>query len=519
MVSKYLLTTFGCKVNQYESQQIREVVESLGLRRVRQGEVPDIAIVNTCAVTSNASRKNRQAIRRLSRRGCTQVFVVGCGATADSNQLNSLDGVAAVLGHDTDVCTELRGLIESLLCLNNPLSYFNSIPVHQRSNVHKDEVWMIPDTPMPSHRDSTIRTPLEPIKIISTSLPIVKEQESLVTSIGHFSGHQRAFLKVQDGCDAFCTYCIIPQLRPKLRSKPIEIAVSEAKSLVQNGHKEIIITGIFLGAYGRDTAIRKRFSRKSPPLARLVEALSRVEGLERLRISSLEPGDVDETFLGVLAESQTCVPHLHLPLQSGSESILRKMNRQYDRAQFYEMIDRVNSMLDRPAISTDIIVGFPGETDADFEDSLQVARDVGFCKIHAFPFSPRQRTAAARWQKEFVHPTIVRERMHRLAEVEKKSSLAFRQQFVGEVERVIVERSSNENKIDGFDACIYHGRADRYFEIHFEADENVRAGDLVSLRIDRVTPTRTHGAMINSETNQTNDYPLHVISNYEHLKN
>jgi threonylcarbamoyladenosine tRNA methylthiotransferase MtaB len=326
--------------------------------------------------------------------------------------------------------------------------------------------------------------------------------------ITSFAGHQRAFLKVQDGCDAFCSYCIIPRLRPWPRSKPIKVAVAEARDLVRAGHKEIVVTGVFLGAYGRETAVRRRWARQGSPLAALVDALARVEGLRRLRLSSLEPGDVDEALLEELSAHKNCVPHLHLPLQSGSASILRRMNRQYTVAAFVEMIQRVRAALDRPAVSTDIIVGFPGETERDFEASIDIARRVEFCKIHAFPFSPRDQTVAARWRRDFVHPNVVRDRMRRLAEVERECSFRFRRRFVGQVERVIVEESGTlDGQTDEWHN-VRHGRSDRYFKVHFETDE-VRPGDLVSVRIDRVTPTRTHGRCLDASADS---HPLHVTS-------
>jgi len=312
-----------------------------------------------------------------------------------------------------------------------------------------------------------------------------------VGRIESFAGHQRAFLKVQDGCDAHCTYCIIPRLRSRLRSKPVEVAVAEARGLVRAGHREIVLTGIFLGAYGRTTAIRRRFPPGRSPLAVLVEALAEVEGLERLRLSSLEPGDVDGDLLEVLAGHPTCVPHLHLPLQSGSAAILRRMNRQYSRDAFGRMVERVRAALDRPSITTDIIVGFPGETEADFGATLEIARFAEFCKIHAFRFSPREGTAAARWEREFVPSAIVAERMARLAEVEGEASLAYRRRLLGLTERVIVE-PQRRNFVQG---RLRHGCSDRYFSIHFEASD-VRTGDLVRVRIDRVTATRTHGTHI-----------------------
>jgi len=497
MVGKYLLATLGCKVNQYESQQIRELIESCGLRPACPGDVPDIAVVNTCAVTGQASRKNRQTIRRVAQGGRTPVIVVGCGAAADAAQLGRLEGVTAVLGHDVNICAELRGLIvrqlESQPTYPAGDANHAAQATHDRPDAYRYDVSIRPDARNRGHQAWAPRSTSS--RDIITPVSDVKADGVLTTRIERFTGHQRAFLKVQDGCDASCTYCIIPRLRSRLRSKPIEVAVAETQDLIRSGHKEIIVTGIFLGAYGRDTTIRKRWGSRRSLLAALVAALAQVEGLRRLRLSSLEPGDVDGSLLDVLARHKTCVPHLHLPLQSGSADILRRMNRQYTRDQFIDMIDRVRAALNQPAITTDIIVGFPCESEEDFQASLEIARYAEFCKIHAFPFSPREKTAAARWQQDFVHPTVVRQRMRRLAEVERECSLSFRRRLLGEVERVIVEGSNKLDKQTSVRQHIRRGRADRYFEIHFEADD-VHAGDLVPVRIDRVTPTRTLGTYL-----------------------
>ena len=510
MAGKYLLTTLGCKVNQYESQQIRELMESFGLHAVQPGETADFAVVNTCAVTTTASRKNRQAVRAAARDPGTSVIVVGCGATADADRLAKLDGVTAVIGHQADVLSELRSLLTSRFA---PISPTQSDTTSKHRNISRNEVWIKPTDSTPQ-RSSILPLAFDASRrSIPPTLPIVKSPDTLAVQIESFRGRQRAFLKVQDGCDASCTYCIIPQLRPRLRSKPVAVVVAEAQTLVANGHKEIILTGIFLGAYGRETAIRKRFTSKGSPLAEMVRALAKVQGLHRLRLSSLEPGDVDDALLEVLATSGCCVPHLHLPLQSGSSRLLRRMNRQYTRDQYMDMVERVHRALDRPAISTDIIVGFPGETETDFQASIEVARSTGFCKIHAFPFSPRPGTAAARWSKTYVHSTEVRERMRRMAEVERECALDFRRRFIGEVERVIVEnpcgppddaggRQGRSTFQDGDSLSIYHGRADRYFEIHFESDAGHHAGDLVDVRVDRVTPTRTHGTAVEAPSRQ-----------------
>jgi threonylcarbamoyladenosine tRNA methylthiotransferase MtaB len=502
MAGKYLLTTLGCKVNQYESQQIRELVESLGMRPVSDDERPDITIVNTCAVTATAMRKSRQAIRRSG--ADTPVVVVGCGASAEPDHLRTLDGVEAVLGHHQDVAAELHKLLQNRADRpsdeTNSSSHSAAQEVGEPRKSGGKEVSIKPVGSKLTHRTRTPQLLSSPSRIIPADSGNVKAGEPLTGHIERFAGHQRAYLKVQDGCDAFCTFCTVPNLRPTLRSKPIDLAVEEARGLVAAGHREIVITGVFLGAYGRPTAVRRRFAPGKTPLTSLVEALASVEGLERLRLSSLEPGDVDDSLLELLAGQPNCVPHLHLPLQSGSDTILRRMHRQYTHDAYLAVVDRVRATLDRPALTTDVMVGFPGETEADFEASLSVARYAGFLKIHAFPFSPRPGTPAARRRTDFVAPDVLRDRMRRLASEEKECSHGFRQRLIGSVERVIIEGSTNglqtKERSCGQSGKNVHGRTDRYFEVHFKAGDDVQPGDLVAVRVDRITPSRTFGTML-----------------------
>ena len=499
MGGQYLLATLGCKVNQYESQLLRGVLETAGLRPADRPDTHTLAVVNTCAVTATASRKSRQIIRRLSNGGRIPVVVVGCGASAEPERIREIPGVAAVFGHDVDVCRELQEFLTqgpgSLLLAGNGATNVD------RPDEQKNEGCIRPGNTSGVRRTQTAHSDH------NYALPIVKKEHEFAERIDAFPGHQRAFVKVQDGCDAFCTYCIIPRLRPGVRFKPPETVAQEVRTLVRSGHKEVILTGIFLGAYARQTALRKRWDARSTPLADLIRLLAGIEGLERLRLSSLEPGDVNDSLLEVLGSDNPCVPHLHLPLQSGSPNVLRRMNRQYSVDDFVDMVSRVRSALDRPAITTDIIAGFPGETDDDFEATLELARHSRFCKIHSFPFSPRDGTAAAKWSGDFVHPSVIRERMKRLADVERSLSYAYRSEFVGKTERVIVEQSGkNEESVESLGDGMFqfaitpiaHGRSDRYFEIHFDP-MGARPGDVIHVKIDRVTPTRTHGTCIEAD--------------------
>ncbi len=519
MSRKYALWTLGCKVNQYESQQLRELLESAGFVEVDEGQSPDLAVVNTCAVTSNAARKSRQLIRRAASRGPTNVLVVGCYATAEAERIRRIEGVTHVVGHGEHLADGLARLLGGSASENvsspgtrqSPVATFDGTVGSLR--ISRDDRSTSASFPRP--RVSFPTTSGRPtggapfLNTIHHRRDDVKGDGEL-PPIHRFAGHQRAFLKVQDGCDAACTYCIIPQLRRRVRSKPICAAVEEVRRLVACGHREVVLTGVFLGAYGRQSARRHGWGTAPSPLASLVQAIASVPGLERLRLSSLEPGDLTAELVEVMSRSEPCVPHVHLPLQSGSDRILARMNRQYRVEAFLEAVTRVERALSRPAISADILVGFPGERESDFEQTLRVAHQVGFCKIHAFPFSPRAGTPAARWQKQFVPAGVIRERMQRLGELEAELALAFRGQFVGQVERVLVESAEADGRsspggVDegpgggrsGSGSAMLRlvGRADRYFEVAFCADRDL-TGQLVRVHIDRVTPARVFGTML-----------------------
>jgi threonylcarbamoyladenosine tRNA methylthiotransferase MtaB len=436
----FSVQTLGCKVNQYESEQMASLLRSQGWVE-SEPESADLRIVNTCSVTMEAAGKSRQAVRRAVRLPSvgerSQVVVAGCWATSDTEEARKIAGVDLVVTHKDDVAARLGELTGASISAT------------------------------PGKR----------------SLPL----------LNHRQPQQRAFLKIQDGCDAHCTYCIIPKLRPLLWSKPIEDLVTEARQLVEAGHVELVLTGIFLGAYGHETALRRRQDESTrAPLAEAIEALcEQVPGLRRVRLSSLEPGDLDDHLLEVLKSHEHLVPHFHLPLQSGSDELLRRMNRQYTRDDFLHLIDRLCAAFDRPALTTDIIVGFPGESEAAFAQTLDLVERSRFIHIHAFPYSPRPGTAAARWKDRFVSPAIANKRIDLLRQKAAQFSFDFRSTFVDQTVQLLVERNPEK---DG--SPFRHGRCERYFDVYFETQEAV-TGDLVEVRIDRVTPTRTFGTLLN----------------------
>jgi threonylcarbamoyladenosine tRNA methylthiotransferase MtaB len=322
-------------------------------------------------------------------------------------------------------------------------------------------------------------------------LPLVTPRRSAGT-------HVRCELKIQDGCDAHCSFCVIPKIRRTLRSKTIRDTVDEARRLVELGHLEIVLTGVFIGAYGHETALRRRQSRPGAnALADLLDAVAQVPGLLRVRLSSMEPGDMTPALLeAIVANRPVVVPHLHLPLQSGSDSILQRMNRQYRLGDYLQMIEAVNEALTDglpPAISTDIICGFPGETDKDFDKTIAVAQRVGFLHMHVFPFSPKRGTAAARWHGKFVHPTVTKARVRTLLAMESDPvdglSIRFRRRLLGRTVRVILEQGDH-----GEDDSMMTGRCDHYALIHLKTRH--RRGAAVSAEIIEVTPEQTRGRIV-----------------------
>ena len=302
-----------------------------------------------------------------------------------------------------------------------------------------------------------------------------------------FTGQTRAFLKVQDGCDGLCAYCIVPKARPTLSSKPVEDVLSEARSLIRAGHREIVVTGVFLGAYGRSTVRRRHWpDQPNQGLCQLLDQLARIPGLARIRVSSLEPGDITEALLEVFCRHKNIVPHLHLSLQSGSDKILKKMCRQYKAEDFLEITARVRRFLDRPALTTDIIVGFPGETEKDFQQTLTLAQKVGFSKTHVFAFSPRPGTAAARMPDK-IHGDIIQERSRVMRQVAAQLAHGFRTQFLGQTCEILIEDQSEQT----------YGRCERYFKVFLECTNTMPPNALVNVSLKDHCRDGVSGTLVN----------------------
>ncbi|MFP4104876.1 MAG: MiaB/RimO family radical SAM methylthiotransferase [Phycisphaerae bacterium] len=489
---RFAQTTLGCKVNQYDSNAIAEILRGLGFSSATEGESAGLAVINTCCITHVAMRKSRQAIRRVVRRsGADSLIVAGCYGDYDAQQLarsvESLHippGRVLVCGHHDDLAETISRFARSLLAggATSATARTANEPAGCGGDKGYEPSMQASASPVgtdayPGRSPHTIRA--RRIRAVKEKTPAA----SGLPPISEFEGRQRAFVKIQDGCDAFCTYCIVPFTRARVYSRPADEIVRECRTLIETGHREIVLCGVFLGAYGRDTTLRRNWDGSADQLPDLLARVGQMDGLWRVRLSSLEPADVTGRLLDVARRLPTFAPHVHLPLQSGSERILKKMNRQYSADDFRRSVRRIRDAFDRPAVTADVIVGFPEETEEDFRQTLEMAREAGFSKIHAFPFSPREGTAAWGRKDRMPDPQTVRARMDRLAELEAELSIEYRRQFVGEQVEGIVEESAGA---DGSRIAM----TDRYLTVAFNppaGEESELTGLPVRLRIIRLT--------------------------------
>ncbi len=383
--------TLGCKVNQYETQFVREGLLSLGYRDAVGDEPADLCIVNTCTVTGEGDAKSRQAIRRLHRRNPTaRIVVMGCYATRAPEEIAALPGVAEVITDKRELPDWLRriGVVD------------------------------VPD------------------------------------GISEFGGRHRAYVKVQDGCLLRCSYCIIPLVRPVPHSRDPGSIEREVARLVERGYREIVLTGVHLGHYGVESNRRKPKSQWLR-LSHLLERLVELPGQFRLRLSSIEATEVTRELIDILAARPDRIcPHIHLCMQSGSDRVLRRMRRRWSARMFVDRCRLLQERLDHPALTTDWMVGFPGETEEDFDASCQVARQVGFAKCHIFPFSPRRGTPAAEMTGQ-ISGDVKRARVARAAALERRLRESYWDSLVGRRVQVLLEGPAREGSGLAGTCCRY----------------------------------------------------------------
>lgn len=410
--------TLGCKVNSYETEAIRGMFEASGYRVVDFMDVADIYVVNTCTVTNIADRKSRQMLHQARKRNPNAVIVaVGCYVQSAKDDLLKDGSADLVVGNNKK--TEIVKLVEDYLAENT------------------SSVNMIID--IGAERE------FEELSVLSTV------------------DKTRAFIKIQDGCNRFCSYCIIPYVRGRVRSRNEDDIISEAGRLAESGYKEIVLTGIHISSYGTDRLDNAEDVYRIMPLASLIKAIGRIPGIERIRLGSLEPRIITEDFVKMLKETPKLCPHFHLSLQSGSASVLKRMNRRYTPEEYEDRVRLLRRYYDDPAITTDVIVGFPGETEEEFGETLDFVQRIGFSAIHVFKYSKRAGTKAAE-MKDQLSEDVKHRRSNMLISAAKRMSKDYRAGFVGRIEKVLVEE---EEVIDG--TKYYVGHNERYLKLAVEA--------------------------------------------------
>ena len=402
---KFYIHTLGCKVNTYESEVIRNNLIKNNFVLANENEKADIYIINTCTVTNNASNKSKKMINHYRKINPNAIIVV-CGCYSQYIKGN-IDNADIIIGNKDK--SKIVDLIQEYIKTNNKVNRIYDMNKEKFEDMYLD----------------------------------------------NFESKTRAFVKIQDGCNNFCSYCIIPYVRGNIRSKNIDDAYNEISRLVNLGHKEIVLTGIHTGHYGKDI---------DSSLTCLLKKISDIKGLERIRISSIEITELDDEFLEELKNNKLIVDHLHVPLQAGSDTILKKMNRKYDTKYYYDKIQKIRSIRPNISITTDIIVGFPSESLDEFNQTVGFSKKIGFTKIHVFPFSKRQGTPAANMPEQITNEEKKR-RVHVLTQVSEELSEIYRQKFIGKNMKVLFE-----NKKDDY----YIGHTSNYLEVKIKSDKDLR---------------------------------------------
>ena len=420
-MKKAAFMTLGCKVNQYETETMEGLFRQAGYEVVPFSERADVYIVNTCSVTSLGEKKSRQLIRRAQRLNPEAVLTVtGCYAQLNPAEIARIDGVRLVIGNQGR--ENIVKLCEQAATIPGPITVVDDIM--QAKQFEDIPLFGVPQ-----------RT--------------------------------RAFLKIQEGCQNFCTYCIIPYTRGPLRSRPLESVKRETAKLVKAGFKEIVLTGIHLGAYGRDLE-------GNITLADAAREVLRFPEIRRLRLGSLESVELSPDLFELIRSDERFAKHLHLPLQAGAEEILHRMNRHYDKAEFLSLIQNVEREIPGVAISTDIIVGFPGETEAMFAESLEYVAKLNFMRMHIFPYSKREGTPAAAMPDQ-VPEAVKHERVKRMQELAEKKAAEYLRQFIGKTLSVLIETENGG---------IWDGLTGNYIRVY--TDVVAKPGELVLLRAARL---------------------------------
>ncbi len=411
--------TLGCKVNTYETESMKRTFEQGGFQVVPPDSVADVYVVNTCTVTHLSDRKSRQMIRRARRMNPRAIIAaVGCYAQIAPQEVSAIEGVNLVVGNNHK--GEILRLVEEI----NPDSLKILVSERKELNTYED-LW-----------------------------------------VGSYDGQTRAFLKIQDGCNQFCSYCIIPLARGGIRSRNADSILNEAKSLAQKGFKEIVLTGIHLTSYGMEKGEKT--------LADVICDLNGVKGIRRIRLGSLEPLYLSDDVVKRMAEIDKLCPHFHMSLQSGCDETLKRMNRRYTTAEYAEIVCRIRGLFQDAAITTDVMTGFPGETQEEFRKTCDFIESIGFSRTHIFQYSPRKGTRAAEMANQ-ISSKKMEERSKILKDISEKSKNQYRDQYLGRNMNVLFEQKRGK---------LWEGLTRNYIPVRVNSDREFY-GEIKNVRLEK----------------------------------
>lgn len=421
---KAAIHTLGCKVNIYESEYIINILKENGYQIVDFDSKADIYIINTCTVTNTSDKKSEKMIKRARKQNKDAIIIaMGCHAQIKGDNIDA----DIIIGNKDK--SKIISLIEEYQENKNKIKR-----IYNLDNISFEDMY-----------------------------------------ISSFNNHTRAFVKIQDGCDAFCSYCIIPYARGPIRSKDPKTVIKEITSLVENGYKEIILTGIHTGKYGKD--INYTFEQ-------LLKEIIKIKNLYRIRISSIEINELTDPILNLIKDNKIIAKHLHIPLQSGSDKILKLMDRKYDLKFYKDRIEKIRKMIKDVSITTDLIVGFPNEDEKDMEDTLKFLKEIKFTKIHTFPYSKREGTKAASMENQ-IDETIKRKRVKTVLELSDQLEQDFYQSKLNKTEELIIEQTKDGKS---------YGYTSNYIKV--EINSPLRPNEVISVKINKVNNKKVTGKII-----------------------
>ncbi len=480
-MKKIAFMTLGCKVNQADTASMQELFRQAGYEVCEFTEAADVYVVNTCVVTNTGQQKSRQMIRRaIHKENDALIVVTGCYPQTAAEEVKAIAGVDLIIG--TQDRAKIVELVEAAL--------------QRKQAIIKEEEAFAEEGAKPDavgeEQDEAIKTPVQLRTSVDDEVrPWEKGVQFEEMSGGNEADKTRAYLKIQEGCNQYCSYCIIPYARGPIRSRSLQSIRDEVKRLTEAGYREIVLIGIHLGCYGKEMT-------DGTTLFDAVQAALSVPALQRLRLGSLESVEVEERLLDLMVKDKRLCPHLHLPLQSGCDKVLKDMHRPYDTEKFNILLEQIRKKVPGVAVTTDVIVGFPGETEEDFSATCSFVKQCGFAKMHIFPYSMRKGTPAAARKDQIPEP-VKKQRAEKLAELDREMQLAYFTENIGKSHTVLVEQvvseKSTDSSVDNSKPVMVEGLTENYIRVELPGNIEL-CGKTVPVRITKALIDKCKGAIL-----------------------